>query len=1033
MIYCPQCGTPNKPNSKFCKNCAAVLMPSTDVRCPICGTLNPQSAASCSNCGTRLTTTATAPSDKTTPADTPETITPFNPPELAPDETESARDESEPPQTSRPSFSRPSSEWLKRVQRTPPPETPANTSSPPPATSSLNPAVPEWLREIQAEAEKQAATEKQVAAERAAQQELTRQEPVAPAKPQLSEIKLTGDDYDYSDIGGQVTDEMKAALEANAASVQSVDDEIALARKLLGLDVEATPTPAPMIPEPVGKIETPAPPKTQLSEIKLTGDDYDYSDVGGEVTDEMKAALEANASKVQSVDDEIALARKLLGLEVEQETVSLPMPAVAEPVAEIERPQPPAAQIETPTVQEPIARSEKIATAPQVETPVTLQEPIQAEPPAPREPVATIPHAPPPAPPKPQLSEIKLTGDDYDYSDIGGQVTDEMKAALEANAASVQSVDDEIALARKLLGLDVEATPVAAAPQEKPALETKSAAAVTPVEPAQELPDWLIAPASTAAAVPADALAETLQDKREPEAAPEIQTPSAEALPFETGRVAETISESPAAQTVEPALAETLPFAETVAEIPNREIPREPPAQVPARAPLLESGELPEWLRALAPEDLTQAEPMADVTQEGAMPEWVKELEPSADAGGTGGLLSRLPALDEQERNDLPDWLREPTEPPQEKPEPVAVEAEPSQTPLELPDWFTSAQPVGAGARDPFEVIETSGPLAGVSGILPLAVAIAEPHTLTTPTPARSDGGRIFQTLLAEPLIAGASVRPQQSAKPFFTANHLLYLLIFFAALVPLFLPLDQAGLGLDASNSATPLFYDQLRSVPANSTVLLAFDYSAGEAVELDPAARAIVNDLAARRVNVIALSSNPNGATIAQNILQRAQESNPKFVFVNVGYIPGNEAGLRLLASGWLPASHQDVNGVAWGSSPLSNQVRGMDDLALTVILTGTENNLKWWMEQVRPRVKSPMVAATSALLEPQALNYFNAKQLQASLRGLAGAAELELLTNTAGQAVKTVDALSFVSLLLAGIIIAANVMLLMRRSTK
>ena len=59
-----------------------------------------------------------------------------------------------------------------------------------------------------------------------------------PAKPQLSEIKLTGDDYDYSDIGGTVTPEMQAALEANAAKLHSVDDETALARKLLGLDVD---------------------------------------------------------------------------------------------------------------------------------------------------------------------------------------------------------------------------------------------------------------------------------------------------------------------------------------------------------------------------------------------------------------------------------------------------------------------------------------------------------------------------------------------------------------------------------------------------------------------------------------------------------------------------------------------------------------------------------------------------------------------------------------------------------------------------
>ncbi len=105
-------------------------------------------------------------------------------------------------------------------------------------------------------------------------------------------------------------------------------------------------------------------------------------------------------------------------------------------------------------------------------------------------------------------------------------------------------------------------------------------------------------------------------------------------------------------------------------------------------------------------------------------------------------------------------------------------------------------------------------------------------------------------------------------------------------------------------------------------------------------------------------------------------------------------------------------------------------MDDLALTVVLAGDEGSLRAWMEQVEPRVQSPMIAATTATLEPQARNYVNANQLRASLRGLTGAAELELLSNQAGQAVRTVDALSFVSLLLAGMIIAANVVFLLRR---
>jgi len=45
------------------------------------------------------------------------------------------------------------------------------------------------------------------------------------AKPQLSEIKLTGDDYDYSDIGGEVTPEMQAAVDKATADITSPTGE----------------------------------------------------------------------------------------------------------------------------------------------------------------------------------------------------------------------------------------------------------------------------------------------------------------------------------------------------------------------------------------------------------------------------------------------------------------------------------------------------------------------------------------------------------------------------------------------------------------------------------------------------------------------------------------------------------------------------------------------------------------------------------------------------------------------------------------
>lgn len=966
MIYCPQCGTPNKPSSKFCKNCAALLQPSTDVRCPICGTMNLQNAEACKSCGTRLKTSAAGAntSDQTTPVDAPENIAPFNPPELNLEADAPA--DKPPPARARAAFSQSNSQWLRRISKTPAPET----------------GMPEPT-------------------------------PLSPA-----------------------------AGTTGATEISPADDSLK--------QPDAAPTPAEN-PVPADN-PAPAPadnpaPKPQLSEIKLTGDNYDYSDIGGQVTDDMKAQLEAEAGNVQSVEDEVALAMRLLGLAGAGEAVArtstgtafesdTSMPAPVEPLAQNG---PEAGAPTLPVVTEPTAT----ITAPAPQEPIAVSIP-------PTETAAfdeAAPHA------KPQLSEIKLTGDDYDYSDVPGQVTDEMKAQLQAEAGNVQSVDDEVALAMRLLGLSAGAAavsefsssaavtapappssdePIASGIVEQEPVEAKATAAV-----AQEPVSEIKAPAPVGAV-------ESREEKLAPPAAETIAVEQEN--PEWVSRLAAASSLAVAAKLVSDARAEpaetqtTEPAAEEIAQVPAAETPRE---SVPAEPGTTETaitgqGDVPEWLREIAPPEVVEAD--AAAFEEG-MPEWVQELAPGAAVVGTTALLSHLPDLDESEREDLPDWLREPVAAPDAElaeptaeAEPLTTEAGPAaQSPVELPPWMRGA---AAAGRDPFELVETSGPLAGVSGILPLAVALTEPHTLSAATPPRTDSGRIFQTLLAEPLAAAATAEPEARAGRRFTSKHLLYLLIFLSALLALFLPSGADELGLLGKNvavSPSAVFYDQLNALPAQSTVLMAFDYIPGQGPELDPAARAILETIAAHKVNVIALSSNPNGAAMAQSLLDRVKQAHPDLTFVNLGYIPGNESGLKSLALGWLPSNYVDANGAPWSQSPLSKTVRGMDDLALSVLILGEYSGLNAWMTQVQPIVKSPMIAATTAALEPQARIYVNSKQLNASLRGLTGAAELELWSGNSGRAVKTVNALSFVSLVLAGIIIATNLIWLVRRGKK
>lgn len=1123
--------------------------------------------------------------DRTTPADTPEQISPFNPPSFSNENSETDQPADSQSSANRPSFARANSEWLRRIQKTPPGSSPANEPPSPPSRLSPGSAIPaqepaadspqpiepaapssmpanespvtaDWARALDAERAARAPTDPPITVDKQAAESPAPTPPSAasdetppPAKPVLGEIKLTGDDYDYSDIGGQVTDEMKAQLEASATNLSSTEDEVELARRLLGLDVETSqptasappaefetpfadvPVEPPASPPPTAAVEAPKP---VLAEIKLTGDDYDYSDIGGEVTEEMKAQLEAGATEISSTEDEVALARRLLGLDIEtpQPTASAPassilagsMPAdepLAPPLAET----PPiyAAASEPEVMQESapvtsssaanqsLAEIESIASAPVISSAAT-NEPIAeietASPiPAISEPVAELetpavtapssadviqptnyPATEPPPPAKPVLSEIKLTTDDYDYSDIGGQVTDEMKAQLQANAAALSSTDDQVELARRLLGLDIETpaqpaapvttAPIAQAPVPSPieGAQPLTAETLTP-DAAEELaevlqseqdleagtPDWLAAlAASSSVAVAHEQTISEIEDVESEVVMPREAAPS-EPAPT----LAEPVTTVPiAGETPEPIA------AAPVAEQPVAEQPvAEPPVETPPAKPSLQGGQLPEWLREIAPPDVVArdlaAEPAPDVSaisaaDEGALPAWVQALAPDAERATASTMFKPLPDLDETERDELPDWLREPPAPvtPPAPAEPISTQAivpvprsdeqegegegdepaplVPAGMPglipaLELPSWFTDSAPGANALRDPFEPIETTGPLAGVSGILPLALAITEPHVLTTTTPTRSDGGRIFQTILAEPLTAASRPAAQQRSTLFLKPQHLVYALILLAALIPLFFSLDQSGLGLDASKSASAAYYDQLQSVPADGAALLVFDYSPGQAVELDPAARVTVNTLAARGVNVIALSTTQSGPTIAENILERARVTEPKFNFVNVGYLAGGQAAVRNLSAGWLKSTQPLADKTTWGASPLSRTVQSMNDLGLVILFAPDDNALQLWMEQARPYTTSPIVAATSAQTTTRAATYLQSKQLRAQLNGLKGAAELELLTNTAGQAVKTVDALSLVSLVLAGIIIAANVIMLLKRGNK
>jgi hypothetical protein len=246
-----------------------------------------------------------------------------------------------------------------------------------------------------------------------------------------------------------------------------------------------------------------------------------------------------------------------------------------------------------------------------------------------------------------------------------------------------------------------------------------------------------------------------------------------------------------------------------------------------------------------------------------------------------------------------------------------------------------------------------------------------------------------------------------------------IYLLLLLAVLVPFFLPSDWASSSLKINRTPTAEFYDTLQTLPANATVLLAFEYDPGVAGEMDLQAKAITRHLIQRQVKIVTLSTLDTGAPIARRILKDVTRNASHYVagtnYAHLGYLAGHEAGLANLATTGLPAIANFAN------------LKTLRDLHLIVVLAGSDDTLKAWMEQVQPRAGVRIVAGVSAAVEPKARAYRDTptRQLTALMSGLIGAAQYEVLSNPneTGRALISVNAQTAAQLVLVLIIVMGN----------
>ncbi|MCX7681318.1 MAG: hypothetical protein N2508_05040, partial [Anaerolineae bacterium] len=419
------------------------------------------------------------------------------------------------------------------------------------------------------------------------------------------------------------------------------------------------------------------------------------------------------------------------------------------------------------------------------------------------------------------------------------------------------------------------------------------------------------------------------------------------------------------------------------------------------------SAELPDWLRGVAPEE---AAPTAE------LPDWLREVRPSEipKAPFTPPIVPPLLELPAEETvPEIPDWLAELGKEPIAKATvpPVLETGEVIELArAEIPPWLEALRPRPAVRGK--EPVETEGLLAGLSNVLSPALKLEAPAVsrrlpeaeIKEATLARA---QLLQRLLTQPIeVPQPEVRKRGSALGARIQGGLVTIVLIVAVLGTLLAPRLLEGFSLPVHVETAPArgVYNFIQGLNTTERVLVAFEYGATEADEMNLVAEPLLRHLLRQGVHIHIVSTQPEGKLIAESLL------------LDLGAPTAQYTLLEYRPSG------------ATGIAQLVGQVGGTPGVVL--LLTARPASLRWWIEQTRAHHGTlTIVAGLSAALESAAAPYVGAGTLRAALYGLNGAAayESEELLGMRGQATERLDALAvghlaIIALLLIGTLVYA-----------
>ena len=258
--------------------------------------------------------------------------------------------------------------------------------------------------------------------------------------------------------------------------------------------------------------------------------------------------------------------------------------------------------------------------------------------------------------------------------------------------------------------------------------------------------------------------------------------------------------------------------------------------------------------------------------------------------------------------------------------------------------------------------------------------------------------------------------------------RRIIFLLVALVVIIPTLIPIR---LPITVSEPTQKL-YEYINELPADSTLIIAFDYGPSSLAEPEPMAKAVLRHCFDKGVKVIGLTLYPNTPTLADKLMRKIAAENGAVYgedYIFLGYRPGMLQVILGMGTSISNVFGTDYGGQALTEIPMMENITNYDQIALLLDLAAGSTT-EYWIVYANTRYNLKIAAGVTGVIIAQMYPFLQTGQLVGFMPGYLGAAEYEKLLNAPGDGTIGLNTASFVHLLIIGLVIIGNIAFFLHR---